>query len=215
MIDLADHPVIDKAALLGGCVRLPLAVDAGALQAEVAALPAELWGTTGGRVGVHSAAEALFLRGYAPAEGPKPIEDRPPLKLLPTIRALIEQRIPAPPLRALLAKLPAGATIPVHVDHPPYFQRTLRVHVPIVTNDQVAMLSAGRAYAMKPGEVWVLNNSTYHGVWNRHSSEARIHLICDFLPTPELLALIAAGERDLGRPLAPGEAEPLLPAARG
>jgi hypothetical protein len=200
MLDLAAHHEFDKHGLLGGCVRLPLAVDADQLLGEVAALDASLWGTTAGRVGVHSAAEALFLRGYAPAEGDRPIEDRPALQQMPYIRSFIEQTIPAPPLRALLARLPAGATIPRHVDRAPYFDRTIRIHLPIETNDRVYMLCAGNLYQMRSGEVWVLNNSAEHGVWNRDSSRARTHLICDFLPTPELAALIKAGDRNLGVP---------------
>ena len=31
-----------------------------------------------------------------------------------------------------------------------------------------------------------LNNSAQHGVWSCHPSLSRTHLICDFLPTPEL-----------------------------
>src|SRR5437016_2818694 len=76
MLDLSTHPVLDKVALIGACARLPLRCDAERLRAEVAALPASLWGTRGGRVGVHNAAQAIFLRGHAPAEGPRPIEDR-------------------------------------------------------------------------------------------------------------------------------------------
>jgi hypothetical protein len=182
-------------------VRLTLSTDPERLRDEVAALPGSSWGTTAGRVGVHNAAEALFLRGYAPAEGPKPIEDRPALQQLPYIRSILEEMIPAPPLRALLARLPAGATIAPHVDRPPYFSKSLRIHIPIETNDQVWMLCAGLAYQMRPGEIWVLNNSTEHAVWNRHPSLARTHLICDFLPTPELLALLDQGDRNLGRSL--------------
>src|SRR6476659_6683580 len=117
MLDLASQPVIDKHGLVGGCIRLPVSVDAEILKAQVDALPSDLWGTRGGRVGVHSAAEALFLRGYAPAEGDKPIEDRPALDHVPYIRSILGELVPAQPLRALLARLPAGATIPVHVDH--------------------------------------------------------------------------------------------------
>ena len=201
MIDLHSQAFIDKNALLGGCVRLRLSVDAECLRAKVAALPASMWGTTAGRVGVHNAAEALFLRGYAPAEGDKPIEDRPALDQLPYVRSIIEQVIPAQPLRALLARLPAGATIAPHVDKPAYFSKTLRLHIPIESNDQVWMLCAGFVYQMHPGEIWVLNNSTEHGVWNRHASRARTHLICDFLPTPELVGLVREGDRNLGQPV--------------
>jgi hypothetical protein len=202
MLDLPLHPIIDKDALVGGCVRLHLATDARRLHDEFASLSASMWGTTDGRIGVHSAADALFLRGYAPAEGERPIEERPALGRLPYIRSVLHELIPAPPLRALLARLPAGTTIAPHKDGLPYFSKTLRIHVPVETNDQVRMLCAGCAYQMRPGEIWVLNNSADHGVWNRHPSLSRTHLICDFLPTPELVALVREGDRNLGEPLA-------------
>lgn len=201
MLDLASQPIIDKHGLVGGCVRLPIAVDAEHLMTEVNALPSDLWGTRGGRVGVHSAAEALFLRGYAPAEGDKPIEDRPALAHLPYIRSILGGIVPAQPLRALLARLPAGANIPVHVDHGDYFTKSFRIHVPIETNDKVWMLAGGRAYQMKPGEVWSINNLGEHGVVNAHPSLSRTHLIADFLPSGDLIALVKQGDRNSGQPV--------------
>lgn len=206
MLDMASQPAFDKHAVVGGCVRLPLRTESSRLRAEVGALPDGVWGTTAGRVGVHSAAEAVFLRGHAPAEGDKPIEDRPVLGRLPYIRSLIHRQIPAPPLRALIARLPAGAVIPTHVDRGDYFSRTLRIHLPVETNDEVWMLSAGKAYRMRAGEVWALNNSAEHGVRNGHASLARTHLICDFLPTPALLRLVAEGDHGLGRAIPGTEA---------
>lgn len=199
MLDIPDRPVLDKDALIGGCLRLPLAVDGERLRAEVEALPGDFWGSRGGRVGVHRPAEAVFLRGYAPAEGDKPVEDRPALQHLPYARQIITQLIPAPPLRCLLARLPAGAVIGLHIDRAPYFYKTLRIHVPVETHELAWMLAAGQVYLMWPCEVWVLNNSSVHGVWNAHAAAARTHMICDFLPTPELLALLARGDRGLGR----------------
>ncbi|HYK99815.1 MAG TPA: aspartyl/asparaginyl beta-hydroxylase domain-containing protein [Steroidobacteraceae bacterium] len=199
MLEIPGAPFIDKARLIGGCLRLPLRVDAGRLQQEVAALPAELWGTTGGRVGVHRPAEALFLRGHAPAEGDKPIEERPPLALLPYVRSIIEVLIPARPLRCLLARLPGGASIAPHVDRAPYFAQTIRIHVPVVTHERVFMVAAYRTYTMRAGEVWALNNSGPHAVWNADPDAPRTHLICDFLPDAALLQLLAAGEGALGR----------------
>src|SRR5574339_720154 len=101
MLDLPGRPVLDKRVLIGGCARLPLAIDGRRLQAEVAALPGDSWGTTAGRVGVHRAAAAVFLRGYAPAEGEKPIEDRPILDLLPYAREIITRMVGGEPLRCL------------------------------------------------------------------------------------------------------------------
>lgn len=213
MLDLPGHPVIDKAALVGGCLRLPLQLDATRLATEVDALPTAVWGTQGGRVGVHRAAEALFLRGYAPAQGALPIEDREPLALLPYAREIIEQLIPAPAQRCLLARLPGGATIDPHIDRAPYFSKTLRLHFPVETHDQVWMIADALCYLMKPGEAWVLNNSGPHAVWNADPQRSRTHMICDFLPTPALLQMLAAGERDLGRRVESVEQHFATPAA--
>ena len=199
MLDLPGQPVIDKTALVGGCLRLPLRVDAGRLAAEVAALPASLWGTRGGRVGVHNDAEALFLRGYAPAQGPLPIEDREPLALLPYVREIIQQLIPGPPQRCLIARLPGGASIAPHIDRAPYFAKTLRLHFPIESHDLAWMVAGSLCYSMQPGEIWALNNSASHAVWNADPNRSRTHMICDFLPTPALLQLLAQGDRTLGR----------------
>jgi hypothetical protein len=61
------------------------------------------------------------------------------------------------------------------------------------------MISGGQTYLMRAGEVWVLNNSAAHAVWNQHATLSRTHMICDFLPAAPLLRLLARGERDLGR----------------
>jgi len=197
-VDLDALPVIDKHRLIGACIRLPVSVDGMRLAAEVDALPRELWGSRGGRGGVHDRADAIFLRGYAPAEGNKPLEDRPPLALLPTVRDLIGRKIPAPPMRCVLARLAPGTSIPSHADSGRYFERTIRLHVAVTTNPRVVMFVEGKCYHMQPGEVWALNNSGTHGVLNDDTEHARTHLICDFLPSPALAQLIAAGEPDLG-----------------
>jgi hypothetical protein len=200
MLSIPDQPLLDKSRLIGGCVRLPLACDAAKLHDEVAALPRHYWGTRGGRVGVHNPAEAVFLRGHAPAEGNLPVADREPLSHLPCIRELIGERIPGTPMRCLLAMLPGGAEIAPHMDKgAPYFGQTIRIHVPVVTHEQVWMFCDGRSYRMACGEIWALNNSALHAVWNADPARSRVHLICDFVPDAALLELLAAGERDLGR----------------
>ena len=71
--------------------------------------------------------------------------------------------------------------------------------MPVVSHDQVWMVCGGLAYLLRRGEAWALNNTTVHGVWNAHPTFARTHMICDFLPDPALLDLLARGERELGR----------------
>lgn len=198
MFDLAQ-PDLDKTALIGACARLPLHIDDLRLRAEVDALPESMWETRGGRLGPHDAARAIFLRGYAPAEGRhKPVEDREALALVPYAREIITQMLPAPPQRCLLARLPAGAIVPPHSDNGPYFQKTIRIHVPVITHAKAWMYCDGRVFRMLPGEIWALNNSAQHAVWNADDALARTHMICDFLPTPALCDLLARAERGLG-----------------
>lgn len=199
MLDLPGQPELPKLQWIGGAARLPVRVDALRLAAEVADLPDRCWGTRGGRVGVHMAAEAVWLRGHAPAQGELPIEDGPLLTQLPYVRELIGSTVGGSPLRCLLARLPAGAVIPLHVDRAPYFSKTVRIHIPIVTHSAVHMVSAGYCYTMEAGEIWALNNSAPHAVWNAHEQLARTHLICDFLPAPRLMDWLAHAERGLGR----------------
>lgn len=198
MFDLPDSP-LDKAALIGACARLPIAVDAMRLRAEVDALPESLWETRGGRLGPHDAARAVFLRGYAPAEGRgKPVEDRESLAQLPYAREIITRLLPAPAQRCLLARLPAGAMVPPHSDIGPYFLKTIRIHVPVITHENVWMYCDGRVFRMQAGEVWALNNIAEHAVWNADATRPRTHMICDYLPSPALLDLLARAERNLG-----------------
>jgi hypothetical protein len=198
MLDLPGLPILDKVALIGTCARLPVQFDVELLRQEIESLPDSLWGTTSGRVGVHRAADAIFLRGHAPAEGDLPVEDRPALARLPYARRLIFG-MGGQPLRCLLARLPAGACIATHIDRAPYFAKTIRLHFPIASHEQAWMVCGGLSYLMRPGEVWALNNSTTHAVWNAHASLARTHMICDFLPSPALLELLAGADRTLGR----------------
>ncbi|MFA7321031.1 MAG: aspartyl/asparaginyl beta-hydroxylase domain-containing protein [Dokdonella sp.] len=198
MLNIPGQPLLDKTRLIGACTRLNLSVDSAKVESEVAALPAHFWGNRGGRVGVHRPAQAVFLRGYAPAEGDLPIEDREPLESLPSLRTLVHERMQAPPMRCLLAMLPGGAVIAPHVDRPPYFGQTIRIHVPIVTHPKMWMYCGDRSYHMAAGEVWALNNSIVHAVWNADPDQIRIHMICDFLPSPALIDMLVHGERDLG-----------------
>ncbi|MGB0135373.1 aspartyl/asparaginyl beta-hydroxylase domain-containing protein [Dokdonella sp.] len=198
MLALPDQPVLDKIRLIGGCSRLDLNIEAPRLQDEVARLPESFWGQSGGRVGVHNPAQAIFLRGHAPAQGNLPIDEREALAHLPAVRELIERIVPAQPMRCLIAMLPPGAVIAPHIDQADYFSKTIRLHVPIVTSDAVWMYCNGQSYRMRTGEIWALNNSSTHGVINDDDKCERIHLICDFLASAELEALLLSGQRDLG-----------------
>jgi len=120
---------------------------------------------------------------------------------LPFTRLLIQTVIPAQPMRCLLARLKPASEVDAHTDNGEYFLKYIRIHFPITTNPKVFMYCGNKAYHMKPGEIWALNNSgALHAVMNFDEQAHRTHMICDYEPTPELLEILAFSNKNLGVP---------------
>jgi len=83
-------------------------------------------------------------------------------------------------IRAMIANLLAGARIVPHVDTDPSFAIGHRIHVPLVTNDDVDFSVGGELFHLKEGTAYELNNLEMHGVHNR-SQQDRLHLIFDYV----------------------------------
>ena len=95
-----------------------------------------------------------------------------------------------------------------HIDQADYFSKTIRLHFPVTSNENVWMFCAGRCYRMRPGEIWALNNSTLHGVVNADAQASRMHMICDFLASPGTrVELLASADRASVEPNAAIEAQ--------
>lgn len=90
-------------------------------------------------------------------------------------------------VRLVLAKLLAGGRIPHHTDAGYSLLNCHRVHVPLITNDDIVFFVGSQQKKMKTGEFWEINNSVDHAVENR-SNEDRIHIIIDWMPNHEDLA---------------------------
>lgn len=84
-------------------------------------------------------------------------------------------------VRLIFTKLKAHKRITLHKDKLYTLINSHRVHIPIVTNDQITFMVGGEEKQMKVGEVWEINNATFHRVMNE-SDEDRIHLILDWVP---------------------------------
>jgi hypothetical protein len=92
-----------------------------------------------------------------------------------------------------IARLPAGKNILPHVDSGEFLELPSRLHVPIWTNPHVTYFIGGvmvddgrpdkmsahmfaREFHMKPGEVWEIDNTSYHSVRNGGDTD-RWHLV--------------------------------------
>jgi aspartyl/asparaginyl beta-hydroxylase (cupin superfamily) len=84
-------------------------------------------------------------------------------------------------VRAMVAKLLAGAKILPHRDSHPSFSYGHRIHVPITTNPRVRFMIDGRPYQMEIGQAYEINNQKVHSVMNK-GAEDRISFIFDYFP---------------------------------
>ena len=85
-------------------------------------------------------------------------------------------------LRALLVNLSGGEVIDPHFDIGMSLMHSHRVHVPIITHEQVKFCVGGEKRHLAAGEMWEINNATVHQVEN-FSDHERVHLIVDWAPT--------------------------------
>lgn len=181
--------------------RLPLAFDAPALLAEVAALAGEAWVAhfnagyhNGGWSGValraaHGDSGRLFVDAAATGD----VRDTAPLDRCPGLRAALSSF--ACPLRAArLLRLAPGGNIDLHHDPDLRFDAgEARLHVALATNDAVEFYVDGERVIMAPGECWYLDLSRPHRLANRGTTD-RIHLVVDAIVNDWLVAQIAAGD---------------------
>jgi hypothetical protein len=82
---------------------------------------------------------------------------------------------------AILIKLPAGKSIPTHVDAALFFKKYHRIHIPLITNKQCFFTVGSETKHLKQGEIWEIDNGNLqHYVVNGGKTD-RIHLLIDFL----------------------------------
>nr|WP_294923542.1 aspartyl/asparaginyl beta-hydroxylase domain-containing protein [uncultured Flavobacterium sp.] len=80
-----------------------------------------------------------------------------------------------------LLKLDVGAEVKPHSDNClGYEDGCFRLHIPIITNNEVEFILDGNRLIMNEGECWYIDANFIHSVANR-GTEDRIHLVIDGL----------------------------------
>lgn len=84
------------------------------------------------------------------------------------------------PLQAVrLLKLGAGAVIKEHHDADLSYEKgEIRIHIPVVTNDEVEFYLDGERMFLKEGECWYMNFNLPHSIINKSDND-RVHLVID------------------------------------
>ena len=98
----------------------------------------------------------------------------------PEFQAKFAQPVRGYFVRISLAKLLAGGQITEHRDLNFSLTHSHRVHIPIITNDQVWFHVGEEKRNLKAGEIIEINNRRFHHVENL-SDQDRVHIIMDFV----------------------------------
>jgi hypothetical protein len=95
-------------------------------------------------------------------------------------KALIEQFGLGYFIRANLVRLKSGGEITAHTDGNFSLVHSHRIHLPIMTNDEVWFTVGSKTINIREGELYEINNRRTHSVKNA-GSEDRVHLIMDYV----------------------------------
>lgn len=167
-------------------LQLPFRFNADIMQQEVAQLSNELWKSHYQKLHFTGDWSAIPLRSIdgkadniiiAPTKE-KTYEDTILLQACSYIRSVLGHfKCTLQAVRLL--KLSAGAAIKEHRDTELNFENgEIRIHIPVVTHEDVEFILDKERMTLKEGECWYMNFNLPHYI-NNFSNTDRIHLVID------------------------------------
>jgi hypothetical protein len=186
-------------------IRLPLRFDAAAMQADVRRFADRDWIRHFVTQNYDGDWSVLPLRSTATATHPVQMiypdptcdtfVDTPLLASCPSMQTALA-RFACPLLSVRLMRLGAGSVIKTHRDLDLDVEHgSIRLHVPVVTNDRVDFRLNGERVALREGECWYLRLSDPHSVTNGGDTD-RIHLVIDAMVDEWLMDLMRRSPAD-------------------
>jgi hypothetical protein len=183
-------------------VRELAAVDVERLREAVLNIPDELWDAENAnkpnRFGALDATKHIVFRFVSNFRDWRESHDRP---LWAEWKPLLEPALSAATApygyvrgaypRVMLARMAPGGIIHPHRDENPAAKWPHKIHIPLLTNEDVTFYVDGVGYGLPEGIAVEINNMGVHAVENRGDTD-RIHLIFEYYdleqPNPEWLA---------------------------
>lgn len=172
--------------------KLPARFDADTLAAEVRALPPEAWVPHPQKFEGNEYVPLISPGGAMTNEFAGPMSATPFLQRCPYMMEVMAA-LDCVWGRSRLMGLGPGRGVPEHIDINYYWRTHVRVHIPIITNPDVAFTCGGETVHMAPGECWVVDTFQSHEVHNG-GTEQRIHLVLDTVGGERLWDAIEAAQ---------------------
>jgi len=176
-------------------LRLPFEFDIAAMQEEVVQLSSQNWKLHYNTQHYEGDWSALPLRSAGGSmtsilalSGETIFEDTVLMQLCPYLKQVTDT-LQCPKLSVRLLRLKAGAVVHAHSDRDLYYEEgEARIHIPVVTNDQVEFYLDEERMYMRQGECWYMNLALMHRLQNNSNTD-RVHLVIDCVVNDWMKAL--------------------------
>ena len=169
-------------------IKLPLTFDHVKLAEEISQFGEEEWRAHPQQFAGNSSLVLVSTNGEENDDFSGPMKPASRLSRAPYIRQVMAS-FNTVIGRSRLMRLTPGATVAHHTDSHYFWRNHLRLHIPILTEPEVAFFCANEQVHMAAGESWTFNNWVDHSVENR-SDKTRIHLVIDTVGSSDIWRMI-------------------------
>ena len=173
-------------------IRLPWQFDAMRMSDEVAKIDASAWMQHPSRLSGNSAVALISRDGRDNDDFEGEMAETRHLTGSPYLRQVLAS-FDEVLGRSRLMKLAAGSEVATHVDFNYHWYTRVRIHIPIITNENVTFFCGDRSLHMRAGECWIFNSWRRHRVVN-DGSEDRVHLVVDTAGSSRFWQVVRAME---------------------
>ena len=96
--------------------------------------------------------------------------------------------------RSRLMRLDPASEVPLHTDTSYHWMKRVRIHIPIVTDEDVIFYCGDKSVHMKAGEAWIFDAWKYHKVENNGKTN-RVHLVIDTAGSSKFWQMVEESEK--------------------
>ncbi len=183
-------------------IQLPFRFDAARLAEEVLAIDESSWVPHPSGFKGNSALILVATQGdHRNQDLRGQMLTTPPLELLPYVRQVMSF-FRSPIARSRLMRLQGNCEATLHMDSNYYWHQRVRIHVPILTNDDVEFHCADKVINMRVGDCWIFDTWKMHKVVNPRD-DLRIHLVIDTVGSHSFWDMVNRGYRRFDENSAP------------
>ena len=173
-------------------IKLPFLFDVNRMKSEIESFTHEQWIPHHQGFKGNYSIPLISVNGESNNLFKGPMAETQELERLPYIKQVISS-FDEVCGRSRLMMVEGNSQVPLHCDINSYWYTRVRVHIPIVTNENVLFQCGDKEVHMGEGECWIFDSWKNHRVLN-NSLEKRVHLVVDFSGSASFWNLVEKSE---------------------